>query len=96
MTLDPRRLIGEVGWIAGPELLTRVSRSTVGNWVVAGTLVRLQPGVFALPDAAPRWQVRVAAALHGRAAVASHVTALALWELIEPPPDRSTSPWIRT
>jgi very-short-patch-repair endonuclease len=85
VTLDPRRLIGEPGWITGPELLGRVSRSTVRNWVAAGRLVRLAPGIFALPAAAENWRVRAAVALHGRPAVASHVTALALWELIEHP-----------
>lgn len=85
MTLDPWRLIGEAGWITGPELLSQVSRSTVRNWVAAGRLVRLAPGVFALPAAAGNWRVRAAAALSGRPAVASHVTALALWKLIEHP-----------
>jgi very-short-patch-repair endonuclease len=79
-------LIGERGWITGPELLEEVSRSTVENWVRAGKLVRLRPGIFALPAAAPNWQVRLAAALHGREAVASHATALALWELLQHPP----------
>jgi very-short-patch-repair endonuclease len=82
---DLRRLVGERGWITSPELMTRVSRSTIGNWVAAGRLVRLAPGVFALPAAARDWRVRVAAALQGRSAVASHATALALWELIEHP-----------
>ena len=63
-----------------------MSLSTVGRWVSAGTLVRLSPAVFALPSAADDWRVRVAAALHGRDAVASHATALALWELAEHPP----------
>ena len=86
MASDPRQLIGEPGWITGPELLAHVSRSTVRNWVAAGRLVRLAPGVFVLPAAAGNWRVRAGAALQGRAAVASHVTALALWELIEHPP----------
>ncbi len=86
MAHDPRRLVGETGWITGPELLSRVSRSTVRNWVAADRLVRMAPGVFALPAAARDWRVRVAAALQGRPAVASHATALALWELIEHPP----------
>ncbi|WP_324277348.1 hypothetical protein [Blastococcus brunescens] len=42
-----------------PELLAHVSRSTLRNWVAAGKLVRLQPGVLALPGAAgtggPGW-----------------------------------------
>ena len=86
MAQDVCELLGERGWIAGPELLGRVSRSTVGRWVAAGTLVRLSPAVFALPSAADDWRVRVTAALHGRDAVASHATALALWELAGHPP----------
>ncbi len=85
MARDPRQLIGEAGWITGPELLAGVSRSTVERWVTAGLLVRLQPGIFALPAAANDWRVRVAAAVHGREAVASHMTALALWGLIAHP-----------
>lgn len=85
MAHDPRRLVGEAGWIAGDDLLAHVSRSTVRNWVAAGTLLRLRPGVFALPAAEANWRIRVAAALHGREAVASHATALALWELVPAP-----------
>jgi very-short-patch-repair endonuclease len=48
--------------------------------------VRVRPGVVALPAAARDWRTRLAAALAGREAVASHITALALWELIEHPP----------
>jgi very-short-patch-repair endonuclease len=83
---DPQRLIGPTGWIPEPELLAEVSRRTVCSWVAAGTLVRLGPGVLALPDRAASWRIRIAAALHGRAAVASHGTALALWELVGHPP----------
>jgi len=78
--------VGEDGWITVPDLLTRVSRRTIGSWVADGKLVRLRPGVLALPAAASRWHTRVAAALEGREAVASHATALALWELVEHPP----------
>lgn len=85
MARDPRQLIGQAGWITGPELLSQVSRSTVENWVRAGRLVRLQPGIFALPAGAENWRIRLQAALHGREAVASHGTALALWELMPHP-----------
>jgi hypothetical protein len=53
--------------------------------VTGGRLIRLQPGVLATPEAARRWRVRVAAALAGRGAAASHGTALALWGLVAPP-----------
>lgn len=78
--------VGEAGWTTVPELLTRVSRRTVGSWVAEGKLVRIRPGVVALPTASRGWRTRLAAALDGRPAVASHVTALALWELVEHPP----------
>jgi very-short-patch-repair endonuclease len=48
-------------------------------------LVALRPGVYALPSAAHAWRIRLAAALARGDGVASHVTALALWELIEHP-----------
>lgn len=86
MAHDVPRLVGERGWITGPELLESVGRSSVRRWVDAGALVRLAPGLFALPASAPDWRVRAAAALHGRDAVASHATALALWGLVEHPP----------
>ena len=86
MAQDPGRLIGEAGWATVPELLVHVSRRTLTDWVAAGRLVRLRPGVLALPGTGPDWRTRLAAALHGREAVASHVTALALWELAQHPP----------
>lgn len=86
MTHNVSRLIGERGWITGPDLLESVGRSTVRRWVDAGTLVRLAPGLFALPASEREWRVRAAAALHGRDAVASHATAMALWGLAEHPP----------
>ena len=85
MAHDPRQLVGEAGWITVPELLAEVSRSTLRNWVAAGKLVRLRPGVLALPAAAENWRTLVAAAVHGRDAVASSVTALALWDLMPHP-----------
>ena len=87
MAIDVLDLVGERGWATRSELLTSVSRQTVDLWVARGKLIRLQPGVFALPTAAVDWRTRIAAALAVRkAGVASHVTALALWELVEHPP----------
>ena len=85
MARDPRQLVGEAGWATVPELLAEVSRGTLRTWVAAGKLVRLRPGVLAVPAAAENWRIRVAAAVHGREAVASHATALALWELMPHP-----------
>jgi very-short-patch-repair endonuclease len=77
--------VGPAGWVCTEDLFLRASPRTVGSWVAEGKLVRLRPGVLALPAAARQWRTRVAVALRGREAVASHVTALALWELIEHP-----------
>jgi very-short-patch-repair endonuclease len=84
--VDVGRVVGPSGWATRAELLQRVSSRTLHVWVRGGKLVRLAPGVYAVPGRATDWRVRVAAALQGREAVASHGTALALWELIDPPP----------
>lgn len=85
MAIDVADAVGDDGWATAPELLTRVSRRTIANWTAPGKLVRLRPGVFALPSSADLWRTQVAAALTGREAVASHSTALALWELVAHP-----------
>jgi very-short-patch-repair endonuclease len=86
VAIEVAAAVGETGWITVPELLTRVSRRTIGSWVAEGKLVRVRPGVVALPQASHGWRTRLAAVLDGRPAVASHVTALALWDLVEHPP----------
>ncbi len=78
---DVDAVVGPDGWATTAELTGRVSRGTLRAWVASGRLVRLRPGVYATPASAGRWLPRVAAALAGRDAVASHVTALALWDL---------------
>ncbi|MBN1092047.1 DUF559 domain-containing protein [Blastococcus sp. TML/M2B] len=85
MTRDVAAVVGEAGWATAAELQRRISARAVGAWVAAGKLVLLRPGVYALPQAAGEWRVRLAAAL-ARGGVASHVTALALWGLVEHPP----------
>jgi very-short-patch-repair endonuclease len=81
-----RALVGEAGWITAAELHRSVSPRTVGSWVAAGKLIRLRPGVLALPLSGSSWRRRLEAALEGTESVASHLTALALWELL-PHPD---------
>jgi len=85
MAFDVDAVVGPEGWVTSEKLLTRVSPRTVGSWVAGGKLVRLRPGVLALPSAAQQWRIRLAAALEGRDAVASHATALALWGLLSHP-----------
>lgn len=83
---DVDAVVGPDGWITYERLTTRVSPTTVRAWVKTGRLVRLDKGVYATVQAAANWRLRVAAAVRGRQAVASHATALALWGLI-PLPD---------
>jgi very-short-patch-repair endonuclease len=85
VAIEVATAVGPAGWVTTEELFSRASPRTVGSWVAEGKLVRLRPGVLALPSAARQWRTRVAVALEGREAVASHATALALWELIEHP-----------
>jgi very-short-patch-repair endonuclease len=84
MAWDLDTVVGPGGWATTAELTSQVSRGTVQTWVAAGRLVRLRPGVYATPQAAGQWLTRVAAAVSGRSALASHGTALALWELAPP------------
>jgi very-short-patch-repair endonuclease/predicted transcriptional regulator of viral defense system len=87
MARDVAAIIGEDGWITRKALLDQVSRGTVANWLALGTLVRIDQGAYAVPAAASLWRTRLAAALRIRErAVASHSTALALWDLVERPP----------
>jgi hypothetical protein len=82
VTLDVAAVVGERGWATRGELVTRIDRGTVDAWVATGRLVRLQPGVYALPAAARDWRTRAAAIARARQGVVSHRTALALWELL--------------
>jgi very-short-patch-repair endonuclease/predicted transcriptional regulator of viral defense system len=82
---DVRTLVGEAGWITATELQRHVSPRTIGTWVAAGKLVRLRPGMLALPSTGGSWRIRLAAALERTEGVASHATALALWELARHP-----------
>lgn len=84
MALDVGSVVGPDGWTTWEALTARVDRKTVARWTAAGTLVRLQPGVYATSAAATQWAIRVEAAVLSRGAVASHRTALALWGLVPP------------
>jgi very-short-patch-repair endonuclease len=86
MGRDVAAVVGPDGWITRTRLLERVSGRTIHLWLRSGRLVRLEAAVYATPAAAARWRVRLAAALEGREGVASHGTALALWELVAPQP----------
>jgi very-short-patch-repair endonuclease len=82
MTHDVRSLIGPDGWTTWADLATRVDRKTIGAWTATGRIVRLGSGVYTTRAGADDWRVRVEAAVRSRRAIASHGTALALWELV--------------
>lgn len=84
MALDVPSVVGPDGWLTWEALTARVDPKTVGRWTAAGTLVRLQPGVYATSTAAAQWRIRVQAAVRSRGGAASHRTALALWGLVRP------------
>jgi very-short-patch-repair endonuclease len=83
---DVDAAVGPRGWATRQDLTRRVDRGTVDAWVRTGTLVRLDPGLYATPAAAGRWTTRVEAIARTRRGVVSHSTALALWEIAEPQP----------
>lgn len=85
MLHDVDAIVGPDGWITYERLTAAVSPNTVHAWVQSGRLVRLEKGVYATPQAATDWRLRVEAALRNRQAVASHATALALWGLVPVP-----------
>lgn len=84
MAHDVAALVGPQGWCTWEQLVDRVDRKTVTAWVRAGRLVRLQQGVYALPQLAVDLRTRVAAATGALDGLASHATALALWGLVAP------------
>lgn len=79
-------VVGPDGWITWERLTARVSPATVRGWVTAGRLLRLDHGLYGTPSLAQDWRRRLAAILRGRGGVASHTTALAVWDLL-PLPD---------
>jgi very-short-patch-repair endonuclease len=83
---DPAAVVGPDGWTTWDLLTRQISPTTLRAWVAGGRLVQVGPGRYATPAAARQWRTRVAAAVHGTEAVASHTTALALWGLLAAPP----------
>jgi very-short-patch-repair endonuclease len=78
---DVATVIGPQGWATWDQLLGVVSRDTVRRWVATGRLVRVHPEVYATPTAARDWRTGVATVVRLRRGVASHATALFLWDL---------------
>lgn len=85
MALDPVAVVGGNGWITRTALLDRIGNATLSSWLSTGRLVRLDEGIYAVPDAARDWRVRAEAAVQVRRGVVSHGSALALWGLVPPP-----------
>lgn len=84
MQRDPELVVGPDGWTTWDRLVAQLSPTTVRAWVAARRLVPLDVGVYATPQAARDWRIRIAAAARTRGAVVSHGTALALWGLVPP------------
>jgi very-short-patch-repair endonuclease len=84
VTHDPAVLVGSDGWTSWEALTARVGRGTVTRMLASGRLIRLQPGVYALPGLDRQWRTRVEAAVRAGGGVVSHRSALALWELTPP------------
>ncbi|MBA3798604.1 MAG: DUF559 domain-containing protein [Geodermatophilaceae bacterium] len=87
MSYDLVALLGEFGTATMDQLRSLASERSVRTWIREGRLVRVHPGVLALPDRRGEWLVRAHAAILYTSGQLSHVTALALWGLIlERPP----------
>jgi very-short-patch-repair endonuclease len=85
MALDPAVVVGGSGWITRAALLDRISTATLDSWLRTGRLIRLDEGVYAIPEAGQDWRVRAEAAVRTRGGIVSHGSALALWGLVPPP-----------
>jgi len=82
MSHDLPALLNQTGTATLAELRTLASERSVRIWLKKGRLVRLHPGVLVLPNRRNDWQVRARAAVLYSRGHLSHVTALALWNVI--------------
>lgn len=64
------------GFASRAELSAATSGSSVKRWLRSGSVVRLHPGVLALPDRAGEWCVQARAASRWADGPLSHVSAL--------------------
>jgi very-short-patch-repair endonuclease len=79
---DVSALLEPLGWCTWEQLTSRVDRKTVTAWVRTGRLVRLHAGAYTVPHLASDFRTRVAAATETVGGLASHRTALTLWQLV--------------
>jgi very-short-patch-repair endonuclease len=84
MAHDLAALVAPDGWVSWGRLTAQVHPGTVRAWVADGRLVRLDSGVYTTRAALADWRLRVEAVVRQRRGVASHGTALALWDLLPP------------
>lgn len=68
------------------RITSATSTSSVSRWLGGGALVLVHPGVVALADRTDDWTVRARAAVLWARAPLSHLSALALHELVPAPP----------
>lgn len=82
MSHDLATLLGGTGTATMVDIAHQVSERSVRTWLQHGRLVRMHPGVIALPDRGEDWMVRARAAVLHAGGQLSHVTALTLWGVI--------------
>ncbi|SFP74753.1 Transcriptional regulator, AbiEi antitoxin, Type IV TA system [Geodermatophilus dictyosporus] len=83
MALDLLPLLGPFGVARAADLAGRVDRHTVGRWVTRGRLFRPHRGVVVDPACWDDWQTRALAGALAVDGTLSHVTALAVWRVLE-------------
>ena len=83
MARDLVPLLGPHGVARASDLAGRVDRHTVGRWVRDGRLLRPHRGVVVAPECWDRWRTRALAGVLATDGTLSHVSALAVWRVIE-------------
>ena len=80
---DLLALLGPTRTASTTSLSAIVGVRSIGRWVASGRLVRLHPGWVTVPELADDWTVRCHAASGYAGGPLSHITALALHELVD-------------
>ncbi len=76
-------LLGPHGVTRAADLIGLVDRHTVGRRVADGRLLRPHRGVLVAPDAWDEWPTRALAAALATEGTLSHLSALAVWRVLE-------------
>lgn len=86
MSHDVLEMLNKTGAATVAEIKILASERSVRTWLKQGRLVRLHPGVLALPNRRDDWLVRARAAVLYTRGQLSHVNALALWGVLDERP----------